>query len=72
MNNTKLWWQSKTVWGSIIALLAGIATLAGIDLDAKLQDELVDLVTGAANIAGGAMAWYGRATAQRALRWRRA
>lgn len=69
MNGTKPWWQSKTVWGSIIALLAGLATFAGLKLDATLQDQLAELITGAANIAGGLIAWYGRAKAQSALGW---
>lgn len=69
MNGTKVWWQSKTVWGSIIALFAGVATLAGVKLDAMLQDELINLIVGAANIVGGAIAWYGRAQAANALSW---
>ena len=69
MNGTKVWWQSKTVWGSIVALLAGFATLAGLKLDATLQDQLAELITGAANIAGGLIAWYGRAKADGVLTW---
>jgi hypothetical protein len=52
-------------------LLAGLATLAGVSLDAALQDELAELITGAANLIAGALAWYGRATAHTALTWRR-
>ncbi len=69
MNGTKVWWQSKSVWGSIVALAAGAATLAGLHLDAALQDQLADLIVGLANIAGGLLAWYGRARAQNALTW---
>ncbi len=69
MNGTKPWWQSKAVWGSIVALLAGLATLAGLKLDATLQDQLAELITGAANVAGGLLAWYGRAKAANALGW---
>ncbi len=69
MNGTKVWWQSKSVWGSIVALAAGAATLAGLKLDATLQDQLAELIVGAANIAGGVLAWYGRARAQNALTW---
>lgn len=64
MNGTTAWYQSKTVWGSIIALLAGVATLAGVKLDATLQDQLAELLVGIANIAGGAIAFYGRVKAQ--------
>ena len=67
MNGTKVWWQSKTVWGSIIALSAGAATLAGVKLDATLQDQLADLLTGTGNLIGGALAWYGRFKATQAL-----
>jgi hypothetical protein len=69
MNGTKPWWQSKAVWGSIVALLSGVATLAGLKLDATLQDQLAQLLTGAGEVAGGALAWYGRAKAQGALTW---
>ncbi len=69
MNGTKVWWQSKTVWGSIIALVAGAATLAGVKLDATLQDQLAQLLSGAGEIVGGALAWYGRAKATGAIGW---
>ncbi|MEQ1756625.1 MAG: hypothetical protein ABL973_21095 [Micropepsaceae bacterium] len=72
MNNTKPWWRSKTVWASIIAMLAGIASLADIHLDATLQDELASLVTAAAEVASGAIAMLGRIQAQSTLTWRRA
>ena len=55
----------------LVALLAGVATLAGVKLDATLQDQLAELIVGAANIAGGAIAWYGRAKAEGVLSWRR-
>ncbi len=67
MNGTTLWWQSKTVWGAIIALLAGAATLAGVKLDATLQDQLAELLVGVGNIVGGALAWYGRVKAKTAI-----
>ena len=67
MNNTKAWWQSKTVWGSLIALLAGVATLAGVKMDASVQDQLAELLTGAGNVVGAAIAFYGRITAKAVL-----
>ena len=70
MNGTKPWWQSKAVWGSLIALLAGVGQLLGLKLDATLQDQLADLITGTAEIAGGVIAWYGRATATHTLGWK--
>lgn len=67
MNGTKVWWQSKAVWGSVIALFAGVATLAGVKLDATLQDQLASLLTGAGEVFGGALALYGRVTAKAVL-----
>ena len=64
---TKPWWQSKTVWGSAIALLAGIGTLIGLNLDAALQDQLADLLVGLGSFIGGALAWYGRVKATTSL-----
>lgn len=63
----KAWYQSKTVWGSIIALLAGVGTLAGLKLDASLQDQLAQLLTGAGELVGGALAFYGRMKADKAI-----
>ena len=71
MNGNKVWWQSKTVWGSLVALAAGFATLAGVNLDANLQDELAQLLTGAAEVLGGVLSWYGRVQAAGAIRWSR-
>ena len=67
MNGTSIWWQSKTLWGSIIAMLAGVATMAGLQLDAALQDQLAELIVGLANLIGGGLAWYGRVTATTAI-----
>lgn len=71
MLNTKPWWQSKTVWAAIIAMLAGAASLTGLDLDATLQDELASLITSAMEIGAGALALVGRIQAQSQLTWRK-
>lgn len=70
MLNTKPWWQSKTVWAAIIAMLAGALSLTGLDLDATLQDELASLITSAMEIGAGALALVGRIQAQSQLTWR--
>ena len=36
MTSTKAWWQSKTIWASLIAMLAGAGSLAGPALGALL------------------------------------
>lgn len=72
MNTTKPWWRSRTVWAAAVSVLAGLLGLAGLNLDATLQDELVNLLTGAAEIGAGIMAFIGRFQASTTLTWRAA
>jgi hypothetical protein len=71
MLNTKTWWQSRTIWASLIAMLAGAGSLAGLHLDAPLQDELATLITAAAEVAAGATSLAGRLRADSRIIWRR-
>lgn len=67
MSGTTPWYASKTIWGSIIAVGAGIATVFGLKLDAPLQDQLGSLLASAGEIAGGLLAFYGRVVASTKL-----
>jgi hypothetical protein len=69
MTNTTIWWQSKTVWGTALAMLAGVSGLAGIDLNQSVQNELTDILTSAGALVGGAFSLYGRAVAVSQLVW---
>jgi hypothetical protein len=69
MTDTKPWWRSRTVWASAVTLLAGLFHLAGIDLDARVQDELVELLTASAEIAAAVTAFIGRVKADARLAW---
>jgi len=71
MTSTKAWWQSKTIWASLIAMLAGGASLAGIHLDATVQDELATLITAGAELAAGATSLIGRLGATTRITWRK-
>ena len=72
MNTSKPWWRSRTAWAAAVSVLAGLLGLAGLNLDATLQDELVTLFTGAAEIGAGIMAFIGRFQASTKLTWRSA
>lgn len=72
MTNTKPWWLSRTVWAAAVTVLAGLFHLAGIELAATLQDELVTLVTACAEIAAGIIAFIGRLKADARIGWRHA
>ncbi len=68
MDSTKAWYQSRTIWGALIAVFAPLFNIAGFDLPAGPQAELAEgLVTVAGGI-GGLIALYGRLSATRSIR----
>ncbi|TDK37229.1 hypothetical protein E2F50_10100 [Rhizobium deserti] len=63
MDSSKTWYQSKTVWGGLIAILASVLQATGVELGAETQSELVDIAVTLSGAAGGLLAIYGRLTA---------
>lgn len=63
----KPWYQSKTVWGALIAIGASLLKLAGFDLPEAAQDEIADAAVTLAGTFGGLLALYGRLTASSAI-----
>lgn len=59
MNETpeKPWWQSRTIWGSIIVMLAQLARLIDIDVDVE---GMTDAALSIATLIGALLAWWGR------------
>jgi len=55
--NEKEWYLSKSVWGAVIAIAAGIAAAFGYDVDAVSQDQIAIQLTA---VVGGTLALYGR------------
>lgn len=53
----KPWYKSKTIWGSIVAVLALVAGIFGYQIGPDAQAEIV---TGLVGVVGGAFAIYGR------------
>ena len=68
MDSTKPWYQSRTIWGALIAVFAPLLTIAGFDLPAGLHGELADGLMTVAGGIGGLIALYGRLSATRAIR----
>lgn len=73
---TKAWWQSKTIWGGLIAVLASSASI-GIDIDLKtgaITGNIYDLfdhadaLLSAIGGAGGLLAVIGRLKADTPVR----
>jgi len=63
MESNKPWYKSKTVWGGIVALLAGIAGIFGYTLGIEEQAVLTSALIGIGSAVGGLLAVYGRVTA---------
>ncbi|MDQ0319615.1 hypothetical protein QO002_001753 [Pararhizobium capsulatum DSM 1112] len=68
MVELKGWYQSMTVWGALVAVLASCAHLAGIEIGTQDQRQFVDALTTIAAAGGGLVAIYGRISASKRLR----
>lgn len=64
MDGMKAWYQSKTVWGALIAIGASLLHMGGLEVDAGTQNELADLLVTSAGVIGGLIAIYGRIAAR--------
>ncbi|MCQ8781091.1 hypothetical protein [Mangrovibrevibacter kandeliae] len=68
MIDEKPWYQSKTIWGGIVALGSAAAGNWGVKVDAASGDALVLALTSAATAVGAVLAIIGRVTADTAIR----
>ena len=66
--DTKAWWQSKTVWGGIVALLAGAGGMFGLSIGIEDQNALTNHAVEIASAIGGLIAIYGRVTAKKEIK----
>jgi hypothetical protein len=67
MLDMKPWYQSKTVWGALIAIAAPLLGRAGLDVGGAEQAEIADALTTLAGTVGGLLALYGRLTATKGV-----
>lgn len=65
MNGDKPWWQSRTIIGIVVMLLAQVLKWLNVDI---VNEELTDIVTIAMETAGAGLAVYGRVKARKTLR----
>lgn len=62
----KSWWKSTTIWGGLVAVLAGIGGAIGLDA-AGLATDLNDTVAGVIAAVGGVISIVGRFKARHKL-----
>lgn len=67
-DDLKAWYQSRTVWGALIAIAASLANAAGIEVTSGDGAELAELIVAAVGTAGGLVALIGRISARRRVR----
>lgn len=65
--DSKRWWESKGVWGGLIAIAAAIGGLFGYDVTADDQTAIIEAVAGIAGIAGALIAIWGRVRARKRI-----
>ncbi len=65
MTDEKAWWQSRTIIGIVVMLLAQILKWLKIDI---VNEELTDIVTVAMEAIGASLAIYGRVKARKSIR----
>lgn len=56
----KCWYQSRTLWGALIAIGSGIAALYGYHITPQDQQTLIELLSALTSILGGLIAFVSR------------
>ena len=60
MDEVKTWYQSRAIWGALVAIFAAALQLAGIEFGASERQELVEAGVTIAGAIGGILALIGR------------
>ncbi len=63
MNDLKPWYQSKTIWGSLVAIGAALASALGYPIDQATQSMMVESLLQLATVGGSLFAIFGRLSA---------
>ena len=67
MSGIKNFFASKTIWGALLAVTAGVLSMAGYTVSPEDQASLLELVAGGGSLIGGALALYGRIKATKRI-----
>lgn len=68
MNDVKHWYQSKTIIGAVVTVLALVLTAFGYGIGAEDQAALVDYAVSLGGVVGGLLAIYGRVKASKEIK----
>jgi hypothetical protein len=67
VEENKKWWESRAVWGGLIALGSAVAGAFGIYVDGATQEEIANYIVVGAGAVGGLVAIYGRLKAEKKI-----
>jgi hypothetical protein len=66
-DDAKVWYKSRTMIGSIVAVVALVINASGFNVDAALQSTIADTAVDVGGIIGAVTALYGRILATKVL-----
>lgn len=66
-DDAKVWYKSRTMIGSIVAVAALVINASGFNVDAALQSNIADAAVDVGGIIGAVVALYGRILATKVL-----
>lgn len=69
METGKKWYESKSIWSSLVVMLSMLlGTFGGYAIDSGLQTEIVNLIMALVGIIGAGVAIYGRVKATKQIK----
>jgi len=67
VEDNKAWWQSKTIWGSFITLIAVGLSLGGIVITHEEQEYITEAILVVITGIGGILSLVGRLRAEKKI-----
>ncbi len=64
MNSSKAWYQSRTIWGALIAIAASIGSTFGLMISEQEQAVISEAILQITGAIGAFIALYGRLKAE--------
>lgn len=67
MDDEKVWYQSRSVIGSVVTILALICGLFNLTVDEQAQSDIVNLTVVVVGVVGSEVSIWGRVTATKTI-----
>ena len=67
MVDEKNWYESRTIWGALVAILASLMGGFGFEFNQEIQNDLAETIIQLVAAFGALIALYGRLNATRII-----